>query len=108
MPPFDWGLLLDAARAGACRSAGLEALRAAASALVELRSVLEEVLGAELTDLARAYRAILLDAEWNDILDLQLKSCPHSDAAGSSSFSSLDDDGELVVDATRCPSASLR
>ncbi len=112
VPPFDWKLLLDAARAGSCNSAALSTLRTAAAALQMLEESLGAAFGVELADLASAYRAVLLDEEWLEVLDLQLRRCSveglsPDDDDPSSPFSRLDvASGELVVDGTRCPNAA--
>ena len=108
VPPFDWALLLDAARAGACDSSGLPALRTAATALEALHGTLGDALGSELADLAGAYRDILLDQEWRGILDLQLAPCARAGGGGGGDFSWIDEaSGELVVDGGRCPRAAF-
>lgn len=121
-PSFDWSLLLDAARAGSCDSSGLEALRTAATALEVLDAVLGDSYNAELADLASAYRTILLEEDWQGVLDLQLTPCTEPDgrnagsvgggssggSKGSSSFSWLDEgSGELFVDRAQCPNAAF-
>ncbi|KOO22796.1 hypothetical protein Ctob_000642 [Chrysochromulina tobinii] len=75
VPPFEWALLLDAARAGVCSSASLGTLRTAASALEQLEAILGAAFSVELGDLATSYRTILLDETWLETLDLQLRRC---------------------------------
>ena len=67
VPPWDWKLLLDAARAGACgapvdAAGGADiALRRAAHALRLLGAVMGADFAYELEDLANAYRSILTE-----------------------------------------------
>lgn len=109
-PAFDWNLLLDAARAGTCRSDDAATLSRAASAFAALEDALGrgKGYGYELADLANAYRMTLLDPEWIGVLDLQLAPC--SDLAPAdrpAPFSRLSADGtELIVDAEQCPNAA--
>ena len=107
-PPFEWALLLDAARAGSCRGESLETLRRAAVSLASLDNQLGSGFGTELADLANSYRSVLLDEEWTGVLDLQLNECstlrPQERAPP---FSHLDaESGELRVDASQCPRAA--
>ena len=105
--PYDWNLLLDAARAGACDAAGLATLRTAAAALDALHAALGDGFGIELEDLAASYRATLLDPEWVGTLDLQLRRCSETAHPSSVGFSWLDEaSGDLVVNASRCPNAA--
>ena len=108
IPAFDWNLLLDAARAGRCNGSSLPTLRAAAAALRALEAALGPTLAADLADLASAYRRVLLDAQWEGTLDLQLKSCEEMRPAGldPQPFSSVEGP-YLSVDAKRCPNAAF-
>ncbi len=109
-PTFDWNLLLDAARAGACDAwEGAEAdepphrsLRLAAAALRALEEALGGALGLEAADLASAYRSVLLNPEWSATVDLQLAPCAQAEPARP--FSRVDGD-RLVVDRRQCPRA---
>eukprot|EP00965_Chrysotila_dentata_P190076 6173671-Pleurochrysis_carterae.AAC.1 len=55
-PPFDWNLLLDAARAGACDSTSTETLMRAAAAAAALETQMGDAFGAELPEMIAAYR----------------------------------------------------
>ena len=106
VPPFDWALLLDAARAGSCGASDLRTLRRSATALTALRAALGPAYGAELEDLANAYRTILLDPEWENVLDLQLAPCSGRPAAARPRGFSWLEGGDLRVDAAQCPRAA--
>ena len=77
-PTFDWNLLLDAARAGACDAWGAEAgdrrtgRSGSGGELRALEEALGGALGLEAADLASAYRSVLLNPEWSATVDLQL------------------------------------
>lgn len=81
VPPWDWRLLIDAARGGACDEplqfggAPGASVRRAASALRTLRTAMGEPFAYELSDLANAYRHVLLEPKWAGTVDLQLTSC---------------------------------
>ena len=121
--PWDWRLLLDAARAGACADASLEptsgdagaALRRAAHALRRLEVDMGDGYSSELADLANAYRHVLTEPKWQGTVDLQLRPCEEVAAERAA------EEGEgaarpmawldasrtrLVVDERRCPTAS--
>ena len=81
VPPWDWRLLIDAARGGACDEplqfggAPGASVRRAASALRTLQGAMGEPFAYELSDLANAYRHVLLEPKWAGTVDLQLTSC---------------------------------
>ena len=120
---WDWGLLLDAARAGACAGASLEptsgdagaALRRAAHALRRLEVDMGDGYSSELADLANAYRHVLTEPKWQGTVDLQLRPC----AVAAAERAAEEGEGaarpmawldasrtRLVVDERRCPAAS--
>ena len=118
--PWDWRLLLDAARAGACADASLEptsgdagdALRRAAHALRRLEVDMGDGYSSELADLANAYRHVLTEPKWQGTVDLQLRPCAMVAAEraaeeGEGAMAWLDASRtRLVVDERRCPTAS--